>query len=288
MANRMAYSFVMLTVCLICCSGAAAVPVSETTTTPIQQDKQEQTLLLLDKFEMEVGTETNILMSVSSSSTSVLPKTAETPVATTKFQPSLVLNPLLSGLAVEATSPATTEETQTVIGSVMDVTATLNDTELNLETTTAESTAVSLTLPSPTQSTTAQVTSTVHPTYADVESSAESFDSGESSSSYSSDSKLAPTQSSSSTEDKNLLPISTSPLPIPPLWPWMLFILNGNATVANRRQRDLGTYLRLNLAARLDADYNVSFYFGFFFGSNMKTKLSGIDTCRMWSSTGSF
>jgi hypothetical protein len=41
----------------------------------------------------------------------------------------------------------------------------------------------------------------------------------------------------------------------------MLFILNGNATVANRRQRDLGTYLRLNLAARLDADYNVSFHF---------------------------
>ena len=261
MANRMAYSIVMLTVCLICCSGAAAVPVSETTTTPIQQDKREKTLLLLDKFEMAVGTETDILMSVSSSSsTSILPKTAEPPVATTKFHPSLVLNPLLSGLAVDATSPATTEETQTVIGSVMDVTATLNDTELNLETTTAESTTVSLTLPSPTQSTTTEGTSTVHPTYADVESSAESFDSGESSSSYSSVSKLAPTQSSSLTEDKNLLPMSTTPLPIPPLWPWMLFILNGNATVANRRQRDLGTYLRLNLAARLDADYNVSFH----------------------------
>ena len=39
-------------------------------------------------------------------------------------------------------------------------------------------------------------------------------------------------------------------------WPWLLFILNGNTTVASRRQRDLGTYLRLNLAARLDADYN--------------------------------
>ena len=36
----------------------------------------------------------------------------------------------------------------------------------------------------------------------------------------------------------------------------MVFVLNGNATVAARRQRDLGTYLRLNLAARLDADYN--------------------------------
>ena len=39
-------------------------------------------------------------------------------------------------------------------------------------------------------------------------------------------------------------------------WPWMLFVLSGNTKVANRRQRDLGTYLRLNLAARLDADYN--------------------------------
>ena len=36
----------------------------------------------------------------------------------------------------------------------------------------------------------------------------------------------------------------------------MVFVLSGNATVAARRQRDLGTYLRLNLAARLDADYN--------------------------------
>ena len=39
-------------------------------------------------------------------------------------------------------------------------------------------------------------------------------------------------------------------------WPWMVFVLTGNSTVAGRRQRDLGTYLRLNLAARLDADYN--------------------------------
>lgn len=39
-------------------------------------------------------------------------------------------------------------------------------------------------------------------------------------------------------------------------WPWMIFVLTGNSTVASRRQRDLGTYLRLNLAARLDADYN--------------------------------
>lgn len=39
-------------------------------------------------------------------------------------------------------------------------------------------------------------------------------------------------------------------------WPWMVFVLTGNSTVASRRQRDLGTYLRLNLAARLDADYN--------------------------------
>ena len=39
-------------------------------------------------------------------------------------------------------------------------------------------------------------------------------------------------------------------------WPWMLFVLSGNTKVASRRQRDLGTYLRLNLAARLDADYN--------------------------------
>ena len=38
--------------------------------------------------------------------------------------------------------------------------------------------------------------------------------------------------------------------------PWILFVLSGNMTVASRRQRDLGTYLRLNLAARLDADYN--------------------------------
>lgn len=52
--------------------------------------------------------------------------------------------------------------------------------------------------------------------------------------------------------------LSASSLTIksPIIWPWMLFILNGNVTVANRRQRDLGTYLRLNLAARLDADYN--------------------------------
>ena len=40
------------------------------------------------------------------------------------------------------------------------------------------------------------------------------------------------------------------------LWPWLLFFLTGNTTIASRRQTDLSTYLRLNLAARLDADYN--------------------------------
>ena len=39
-------------------------------------------------------------------------------------------------------------------------------------------------------------------------------------------------------------------------WPWMLLVLTGNTTLASRRQRDLATYVRLNLAARLDADYN--------------------------------
>lgn len=49
---------------------------------------------------------------------------------------------------------------------------------------------------------------------------------------------------------------TTTTVPPSSKWPWMVFVLTGNSTVAGRRQRDLGTYLRLNLAARLDADYN--------------------------------
>ena len=266
MANRLAYS-IALTLCLIRCSGSSAVPVSETTIQPIQQEKQEA---LLDKFEAADGTEANVdILSATA------PKTAEPPVATTTTKSHLslvVLNPLLlTPAGADATSPvATTPAEEILIGT--DVVATLNGTEFDLENAT-ESTTVALPLPSPVQSTvittstpevTPEVTPTVRTTYPDVESSAESFDSGESSSSYSSVSKSAsipwPTESPSLAQDKTLLPLSTTPLPIPPLWPWMLFILNGNATVANRRQRDLGTYLRLNLAARLDADYNVSFH----------------------------
>jgi hypothetical protein len=245
------------------------------------------------------GTEANVDDILSATAT----ETAELPVATTKSQPSLVvvLNPLLSpaGRTDATTSPTpvtTTPAEEIVIDS--DVPATLNGTELDLENAT-ESTNSALPWP-PTPSstaitTTAEVTPTVRMTYPDVESSAESFDSGESSSSYSSVSKSASvlsTEPSSFAQDKTLLPLSTTPLAIPPLWPWMLFILNGNATVANRRQRDLGTYLRLNLAARLDADYNVSFHFlpidQLFSKWGDKIKLSAIWGYRMWPSTGSF
>jgi hypothetical protein len=262
MANRLAYSIV-LTLCLIRWSGCSAVPVSETTMEPIHHEKQPE-VPPLDELETLNGTEANV--------DDILSATAEPPVATTKSLPSLVvmLNPLLSpaGRTDATTSPApvtTTPAEETVIDS--DVPATLNGTELDLENATESTTSALPWPPTPSSTaitTTSEVTPTVRTTYPDVESSAESFDSGESSSSYSSVSKSAsvlPTEPSSFAQDKTLLPLSTTPLPIPPLWPWMLFILNGNATVANRRQRDLGTYLRLNLAARLDADYNVSFHF---------------------------
>ncbi|EFX79134.1 hypothetical protein DAPPUDRAFT_104587 [Daphnia pulex] len=270
MANRLAYSIV-LTLCLIRWSGSSAVPVSETTMEPIQHEKQSEAPPL-DELETLNGTEANVDDILSATAT----ETAEPPVATTKSQPSLVvvLNPLLSpaGRTDATTSPApvtTTPAEETVIDSATDVPATLNGTELDLENATESTTSALPWPPTPSSTaitTTAEVTATVRTTYPDTESSAESFDSGESSSSYSSVSKSAsvvpwPTEPSSFAQDKTLLPLSTTPLPIPPLWPWMLFILNGNATVANRRQRDLGTYLRLNLAARLDADYNVSFHF---------------------------
>lgn len=107
-----------------------------------------------------------------------------------------------------------------------------------------------------TTSTTTEVTTS----RLDAESSAESFESGEatsvaSASTYQTplvdDLQVSTTSTSTTTTGWTKGPTSSSPL-----WPWMLFVLNGNATVANRRQRDLGTYLRLNLAARLDADYN--------------------------------
>ena len=98
----------------------------------------------------------------------------------------------------------------------------------------------------------------------DAESSAESFESAEATSATAvGDFRVAPsvevpTSSSKSSVNTGepIIQVASLPKSNPPLWPWMVFVLNGNATVAARRQRDLGTYLRLNLAARLDADYN--------------------------------
>lgn len=87
----------------------------------------------------------------------------------------------------------------------------------------------------------------------DAEWSAESSESGEATPASSTSGPMT-----TATEPRWSTPAASSGAPVkgPPSWPWMVFVLSGNATVAARRQRDLGTYLRLNLAARLDADYN--------------------------------
>lgn len=87
-------------------------------------------------------------------------------------------------------------------------------------------------------------------TRSDADWSAELFESAEATS--------ASTRPSPTPETTAPLPSTGAGAPVksPSSWPWLVFVLSGNATVAGRRQRDLGTYLRLNLAARLDADYN--------------------------------
>ncbi|XP_057364984.1 uncharacterized protein LOC130685674 [Daphnia carinata] len=209
-----------------------------------------------DKLETATTTGVNI------GRVDILPTSSTTREGTTTKSHNLMalLNP-------SSTTWARSDETagptaQTVIVSVTGaaVTATLNGTELADAT---QWTPIATQLPSTTKSiTSSEMTATVR-TYADAESSAESFDSAEFLSSTpfpvtTSVSKLAPfptlpsRPSTADAKNNNVLPSAT----LSPFWPWMLFIINGNATVANRRQRDLGTYLRLNLAARLDADYN--------------------------------
>ncbi|KAI9562238.1 hypothetical protein GHT06_013203 [Daphnia sinensis] len=247
MADGLVHWILVLAFCLTRLSGAIQA-VDEIMTS--QQEKHG------DKLETA-----NATAEVNIGRVDILPTSSTTPEGTTTKSRNLMalLNPFSTTLA------SSDETAGPVIVSVTGpaaVTTTLNGTELADAT---QSTPIATQLPSTAKSiiTSSEMTATVR-TYPDAESSAESFDSAEFSSSTplpatTSVSKLAPfptlsgRPSTADVKDNNVhLPSTT----LSPFWPWMLFIINGNATVANRRQRDLGTYLRLNLAARLDADYN--------------------------------
>lgn len=235
---------IVLAFCVMRLSGAI-LPVDEIMAA--QQEKDADKLEMADMTEVSIGH----VDTLSTSST--------TPEGTTTKSHSLVplLNSFSSTLAradATASSAATENAVIDSVGVKADMT-TFNGTKLRDAT---ESTPIVTQLSSTAKTmASSEMTPTLR-TYPDAESSAESFDSAESFSSMpflASVSNLAPIQPSPDDVTKKNLPPPTT---LPPFWPWMLFIINGNATVANRRQRDLGTYLRLNLAARLDADYNVS------------------------------
>lgn len=240
--------WIVLSFCLMRLSGAIQA-VDEIMTS--QQEKHG------DKLETANATEVNI------GRVDILPTSSTTREGATTKSHNLMalLNPFSTTLARSDETASPTAQTVIVSVTGTAVTTTLNGTELADAT---ESTIIATQLPSTAKSiTSSEMTATVR-TYADAESSAESFDSAEFLSSTpdpattTSVSKLEPfptlaiRPSTADDKNSNLLPSAT----LSPFWPWMLFIINGNATVANRRQRDLGTYLRLNLAARLDADYN--------------------------------